>query len=378
MSKYGITDQVLRWVKAFLHKRTQRVVVRGTASDAFNVTSGVPQGSVLGPVLFLIFINDLPLEILSPLSLFADDSKIFTRIVSEKNKCETNNIRGNEILQKDLNVIREWAQKWKMEFNVDKCKIMHIGRTNPKHSYNMGGTNLAVTTEEKDLGVLVDDELEFDKHIRAIVNKANRMMGMIRRGFTYLDKEIFMNLYPVLVRPLLEYCVQVWSPYKQMHIDLIEGVQKRATRLVLGTKKMDYDQRCTYLQLPKLEERRVRGDMIETYKILTGKEDTKWSRFFQMAQERGDPELARGLKLFPKRPRLDKRKYVFSYRVIKKWNELSKEEVQSVKTSGFKDKYDDNEKERKKLITNNPFTSGVRNYVLRVFRSILPPRGQVT
>ena len=201
------------------------------------------------------------------------------------------------------------------------------------------------------------------------------MMGMIRRGFTYLDKEIFMNLYPVLVRPLLEYCVQVWSPYKQMHIDLIEGVQKRATRLVLGTKNKDYDQRCTYLQLPKLEERRVRGDMIETYKILTGKEDTKWSRFFQMAQERGDPELARGLKLFPKRPRLDKRKYVFSYRVIKKWNELSKEEVQSVKTSGFKDKYDDNEKERKKLITNNPFTSGVRNYVLRVFRSILPPEG---
>ena len=89
--------------------------------------------------------------------------------------------------------------------------------------------------------------------------------------------------------------------------------------------------------------------MIETYKILTGKEDTKWSRFFQMAQERGDPELARGLKLFPKRPRLDKRKYVFSYRVIKKWNELSKEEVQSVKTSGFKEKYDENERRQIKF-----------------------------
>ena len=132
MSKYGITGQTLKWVKAFLHQRTQRVVVRGTASDAFNVTSGVPQGSVLGPVLFLIIINDLPLEILSPLSLFADDSKIFTRIISEKNKSKTNLFQGNEVLQRDLDTIREWAQKWKMEFNVDKCKIMHIGRTNPK------------------------------------------------------------------------------------------------------------------------------------------------------------------------------------------------------------------------------------------------------
>ena len=378
MSKYGITGQTLKWVKAFLHQRTQRVVVRGTASGAFNVTSGVPQGSVLGPVLFLIFINDLPLEILSPLSLFADDSKIFTRIISEKNKSKKNLFQGNEVLQRDLNTIREWAQKWKMEFNVDKCKIMHIGRTNPKQSYNMGGTNLTVTTEEKDLGVLVDDELEFDKHIRAIVNKANRMLGMIRRGFTCLDKEIFLNLYPVLVRPLLEYCVQVWSPYKQMHIDLIEGVQKRATRLVPGTKNMDYDQRLAYLKdLPKLEERRVRGDMIETYKILTGKEDTKWDRFFKFAPTRGDQDLARGLKLFHKSHKLDKRKYVFSHRVIRKWNELSREEVQSAKTSGFKEKYDTNEKERKKLISENAFTSGVRNYILRVFRPILPPRGQV-
>ena len=378
MSKYGITNQVLKWVEAFLYQRTQRVVVRGTASDAFNVTSGVPQGSVLGPVLFLIFINDLPLEILSPLSLFADDSKIFTRIISEKNRSKTNNVNGNEILQRDLNVIREWASKWKMEFNVDKCKVMHIGRANPKHSYNMGGTELTVTTEEKDLGVLVDDELDFDKHIRAIVNKANRVLGMIKRGFTCLDKEIFLNLYPVLVRPLLEYCVQVWSPYKQMHIDLIEGVQIRATKLVPGNKNMDYDERLAYLNdLPKLEERRVRGDMIETYKILTGKEDTKWNRFFQMAPERGDPDLARGLKLFPKRPRLDKRKYVFSYRVIQKWNDLSKEEVQARKTSGFKAKYDKNEKDRKDLRESSSFTSGVRNYVLRIFAPVLPPRGQV-
>ena len=97
-----------------------------------------------------------------------------------------------------------------MEFNVDKCKIMHLGKTNPRHTYMMGGVDLETTSGERDLGVLVDDRLEFDKHIKGIVNKANRMLGMIRIGFSCLDEKIFMNIYPVLVRPLLEYCVQVF------------------------------------------------------------------------------------------------------------------------------------------------------------------------
>ena len=127
MSKYGIKNQVLKWVESFLLQRTQRVVIRGENSEAFDVTSGVPQGSVLGPILFLIFINDLPQEVISPLSLFADDSKFFSRIISERNRTETNNANGNETLQEDLNKIKEWAIKWKMEFNIDKCKIMHLG-----------------------------------------------------------------------------------------------------------------------------------------------------------------------------------------------------------------------------------------------------------
>ena len=147
------------------------------------------------------------MEVISPLLLFADDSKIFTRIVSEASKTNPQGNYGREVLQRDLNSIKEWADKWKMEFNVDKCKIMHLGRLNPKHTYTMGNRDLAVTSEEKDLGVIFDENLEFDKHIKTIVNRANRMLGMIKIGFTSLDMEIFMNLYPVLVRPLLEYCV---------------------------------------------------------------------------------------------------------------------------------------------------------------------------
>ncbi|CAL4252811.1 unnamed protein product, partial [Meganyctiphanes norvegica] len=125
---------------------------------------------------------------------------------------------------------------------------------------------------EKDLGVLIDHKLDFGKHIKTIVGKANRVLGMIRVSFAYLNIRMFLNLYTSLVRPLIEYCVQVWSPYKKKYIKLLEGVQRRATRLVPQLKKLTYEERLTKLRLTKLEDRRKRGDMIETYKIITRKE----------------------------------------------------------------------------------------------------------
>ena len=210
MSKYGINGPILDWVKDFLRDRSQRVLIRGTASTSQGVTSGVPQGSVLGPVLFLIFINDLPLKVLSPLSLFADDSKIFTRIVDKENEVKIYENSGKDILQQDLCSVLEWAKKWKMEFNVEKCKILHIGNNNPKHKYNMDGKELIETEKEKDLGILIDCKLDFGSHIKEIVGRANRMVGLVRAAFACLNKKMFLNLYMALIRPLLEYCVQVW------------------------------------------------------------------------------------------------------------------------------------------------------------------------
>ena len=340
MSKCGITGKVLKWVESFLYQRKQRVVIRGTASESFEVTSGVPQGSILGRILFLIFINYLPLEVISPVSLFADDSKIFTRIVSEKNRKLVGGTYGNDVLQRDLESIREWANKWKMEFNVSKCKIMHLGRSNPQSSYSMGGEPLTVTSEEKDLGVLIDDSLEFGKHIKEIVNKANRMLGLIKIGFDCMNREIFMNLYPALVRPLLEYCVQVWSPYKRKYINLIEGVQRRATKLVPELRNLPYEERLRKLGLTTLEDRRVRGDMIETYKLLTGKEDVNPDIFFKISVERGDQELVRGLKIYKKRWNGNRRRYFYSQRVGDWWNKLRKVEIRADTITKFKRFYD--------------------------------------
>ena len=135
---------------------------------------------------------------------------------------------------------------------------------------------------------------------------------------------------------------------------------------------MTYDERLKELGLLRLEDRRIRGDMIETYKIISGKEDINSGRFFKMAPVRGDPETARNLKIYKKRFTSNKRKFVFSQRVVEKWNGLSNEEVNAAKTSGFKAKYDRKEEERREARNRNPFVSGNRSYTLRVFASAYP------
>ena len=234
-----------------------------------------------------------------------------------------------------------------MEFNVDKCKIMHLGTTNPKHTYTMGGTNLAVTSEERDLGVLIDDKLSFRNHIKGIVGKANRVLGLIRIGFDCLDKEMFMNLYPVLIRPHLEYCVQVWSPHWVKDIKLVEGVQRRATKLVPELKHLSYEERLKRLGLTTLEERRTRGDLIEMYKIITGKENVNVDKFFRIIARRGDPELTHNKKIYKKGYKTAVRRNFFTQRNIENWNGRGKNVVEAKKTGTFKKRLDKEEAERK-------------------------------
>ena len=276
LDSYGINGKIGGWIKAFLNDRKQKVVIRGAESDELNVLSGVPQGSVLGPLLFLIFINDLPKCVECPVCLFADDSKIYCR-VPRFNSTKPDLINAQDKLQKDLNELHEWAVKWKMSFNVDNCKIMHLGYGNMKHEYNLNGSILAETKEERDLGVLVDNELNFSKHIRSIVAKANRIIGLIKISFESVeetkDVKMFSNLYNTLIRPHLEYCVQAWSPHLQKDIEILENVQRRATKLVRQYSHLEYVERLDKLGLTKLEDRRTRGDMILTFRLINGHEE---------------------------------------------------------------------------------------------------------
>ena len=147
---------------------------------------------------------------------------------------------------------------------------MHLGYGNAKHDYSLDGTVLSETTAEKDLGVLIDNELKFSKHIRSKVSQANRLIGLIKISFESIDEDMFKHLYNTLIRPLLEYCVQAWSPHLRKDIDLLENVQRRATKLVWRLKDMDYETRLRELDLTSLEDRRTRGDMIYTYRLING------------------------------------------------------------------------------------------------------------
>ena len=255
---YGIKGRILTWIKAFLTNRRQRVVINGSRSSWADVTSGIPQGSVLGPVLFICYINDMPSSVQSSIYLFADDAKLCRNIASDDDP---------PALQHDLQQLEKWSEEWQLHFNPSKCKVMHLGHQHPNRDYTMGATTLATTTSEKDLGVYVDTELTFEKHIETVVNQANRMLGLIRRSYTYLDSQSLLKLYTSLVRATLEYANAAWTPILRRDQILLENVQRRATKLIPELRDRDYEDRLRALKLPSLYYRRARGDMIEAYKF---------------------------------------------------------------------------------------------------------------
>ena len=188
---FGITGNVLKWIKDFLSGRHQRVVVNGTFSKWKPVLSGIPQGSVLGPVLFIIFINDLPEVVKCYCKIFADDTKLYKAISCSNDQ---------QMLQLDLFQCCDWSDDWLLLFNVLKCKYVQYGLVKFDFDYqmrdNIGNiSSLAKDTEEKDLGIIFQDNLKFDKQILSSVGKANKILGLIKRSFVHMDCDLLMKLY---------------------------------------------------------------------------------------------------------------------------------------------------------------------------------------
>ncbi|CAL4084830.1 unnamed protein product, partial [Meganyctiphanes norvegica] len=207
LQAYRITGKVLKRIECFLSDRSQQVIVKSILSDSLPVWSGVPQGSILGPILF--FINDLLEGITSSGKLFADDSKLFRHIQSSADR---------DILQNDLTKLQEWSQKWLLQFNETKCKVMHIGKQDTNYEYYINNVPLSVTREEKDLGIYVTPDWKSATHVAKVAAKANSMVGRIRHTFTNINKEIFKVVYPSLVRSHMEFALQAWSPQLKKYI----------------------------------------------------------------------------------------------------------------------------------------------------------------
>ena len=332
---YGISEDICLWIEEFLKARKQQVKVNGKSSQWEEILSGIPQGTVLGPILFLLYINDLPELVASLLFLIADDSKIWRTI---------DNLEDITTLQEDLQIMFEWSKQWLLEFHPDKLKHLHIAKdhTNPSYNYHLGDIVSKITHLEKDLGIFVDSSLNFEDHISTKVKKGNSMMGMIRRSFRFLNMKTFLPLYKALVRSGLEYGEAIWSPYKMKDIEKIEGVQRRATKVVPGLGDKPYEERLKILNLPTLRHRRLRGDMIETYKIIHGIYDKKVAPDLKLKKNMRNSTGRRGhsLELFQPRTRLQSSRNIFTNRVWRGWNSLTEHIVTAPSVNAFKARLD--------------------------------------
>lgn len=329
LEKLGISGNILKWIADFLTERNQRVIINGVSSEWTEVTSGVPQGSVLGPLLFIMYVNDLPVEVDSFCKLFADDAKLYR---------DLQNLQDFEAVQDDLNNLCQWTIKWLMFFNIDKCKVMHIGKDNPNFEYEMSDNqgvtkNLTSVEYEKDLGIHFQDNLKFDRHISLTVNRANRLVGLIKRAFSFLNKETLLTLYKTLIRPILDYGNTVWFPTLKKDIRAIENVQRRVTKILPELSSLIYEDRLRELRLSTLLYRRRRMDLIQVFKIIENIDDISMNGLFEFCdtQTRGHSK-----KLIKPRSLKSVRLNSFCVRTIDRWNELPEDIINSKTVLRFK------------------------------------------
>uniref|UniRef100_A0A8C8RQ22 Reverse transcriptase domain-containing protein n=1 Tax=Pelusios castaneus TaxID=367368 RepID=A0A8C8RQ22_9SAUR len=324
----GINMNIVRWIRNWLKGRLQWVILKGELSSWREVTSGVPQESVLGPILFKLFVTNLGIKSGTVLIKFADDPKLGGIANTEKDR---------DTIQKDLDDLITWSIRNRMKFKNGKCKIMHLG-TNKHFSYKLGTHQLEWTEEEKDLGVLVDHRMTMSRQCDVALKKANAVLGCIRRGISSRDREVLVPLYKALVRPHLEYCVQFWSHMFKKDEFKLEQVQRRATRMVCGVENLPYEWRLKKLGLFSLTKRRLRGDMIALYKYIRGINIREGEELFEYSTN-VDTRTNR-YELSIKKFRLEIRHRFLTIRRVKLWNRLPRGVVGAKTVTAFKSELD--------------------------------------
>jgi hypothetical protein len=319
---------LLEWLSDFLFNRVQAVKVNNKISGYVAVKSGVPQGSVLGPVLFLLYINDIVDLFGSDLTvkLFADDVKIYAVI---------NDITDVGMFQAGLDALNDWSTAWQLPISLHKCAILHLGRTNINHCYEVNGVSLPNVKIITDLGITVDSNLRFAKHYRVTANKAHHRASLILRSFISREPSVLFKAFTVYVLPLLEYCSPVCTPVYKGDIDLIERVQRRFTQRLRGLEDLTYADRLLALgQAETLEIRRLKVDLIMIFKIIHNIVALDFAQFFGL----NNYNCTRGnnYKLLKPVCNNNVRQFSFACRRIDAWNSLPSTVVSATSVVHFK------------------------------------------
>jgi hypothetical protein len=312
---YGINTDTHNWIRDFLSGRKQKVIVEGATSSSAPVLSGVPQGSVLGPLLFLMYINDLPEYIRSSsVRLFADDCVVYRKIEND---------RDAQLLQEDLDRLQTWEQHWQMEFHPQKCQLLRV--TNKRNivnaNYNIHGHTLENVETAKYLGVSMDKSLTWNQHIADTARKANGVKAFLQRNMNQCPRKTKASCYEHLVRPILEYANTIWDPWTKNNIDKIEAVQRRSARFVLNnySRHSSVTSMLEELKWPTLEERRARQKVIMMYRIVHHQVAIDPSNFLQLVTTRNRGHSS---KFLVPHARTHVLKYSFFPRAIRLWNSL--------------------------------------------------------
>jgi hypothetical protein len=317
LQRYGICGKLLAWISAFLHARTQSVVIENCHSDYVDVISGVPQGSILGPILFILFINDIDLACPTNtnLKLFADDLKLYSVISLDSTSASIN-------LQQSVDKVSEWASLWQFSINVSKTTVHTLSNYSTSlRSYSVNSVALSHSDPVPDLGISIDRQLLFKVHINNIVSKAFQRSGILFRGFICRNLTLMRKAFITYIRPTLEYGSCTWNPSYKYLIDQIESVQRRFTKRIPCISSMSYLERLAAIKLDTLELRRLRIDLINYYKILNNLTPLNCNQYFKFhtppfSSRTTQPSLQKpikgSVKLFSS----------FFYRAIDCWNYL--------------------------------------------------------
>ena len=322
----GIRGDLYQWLQAFLTNRDQRVVVDGAYSNFVHVESGVPQGTVLGPLLFLCHINDLPLSTNSHIRLFADDCLIYREI---------NSLEDKVLLQKDLDSLQGWASNWGMRFNAQKCYILSTttAREQTPYFYQLNGEILQSVPNTPYLGVTLSADLKFNVHLNKITAKSYQCLAFVRRNLKYCPEQLRRLSYISLIRSKLEYSSSVWDPHLRKDIDQLEKVQRRAARFIKRDYKYDSSvtQMLKDLDLSSLENRRKMSKLSLLFKIRNNLLCIKEDGYLERADSR-TREASRNYKL--KSAKTELFKHSFFINTPKIWNNLPSDmkEIQSLES----------------------------------------------